>query len=182
MQRTRTMLAALICALTVALAAGCGEKKAGTSEPSEARAKSSSVTSSTGNPENSTSDSNGDPLSPLWEKALYKEDCEIGAGAHNARITVGIGERKVTITVKSDKNNLAEMLTESGLAEGEESSYGLYIKRVNGVLADYDADKAFWSLMQNGTPTAVGASSITVADGDSYELVYTLADDMDAAA
>lgn len=166
MKRTRNLFAALLCAFTVTLAAGCGEQK-----PS---AESGAFFAS--------SDSTGDALSPLWERAQYTEDCEIGSGAHSARITVQIGERKVTITVKSDKTNLAEMLTESKLVEGEEGSYGLYIKRVNGILADYDADKAFWSLQQNGTPTALGASSITVADGDAYELVYTPADEENAAA
>lgn len=164
MRRTKTLFAALLCAFAITLA-GCGEKP-----------------SSEGVVVSAASGSTGDALSPLWERALYTEDCEIGSGAHSARITVGIGERTVVITVKSDKTNLAEMLTESGLAEGDKSEYGLYIKRVNGVLADYDADKAFWSLLQNGTPTAVGASSITVKDGDAYELVYTLADEENAAA
>lgn len=200
MKRTKTLLAALVCTLTAALA-GCGEQKAGNSGSSERPAVSASsttsapgdssdgITGSTNDPASSTGDvtsevtsDTGDPLSTLWNGALYTEDCEIGSGAHNALITVKIGSRDVTITVKSDKSNLAEMLTESGLVEGEESSYGLYIKKVNGVLADYDTDKAFWSLLQNGTPTAVGASSITVSDGDAYELVYTAADDMNAAA
>lgn len=174
MKRTRNLFAALLCTFTVTLAAGCGEQK-----PS---AESGAVFASSDSTGVSTSDSTGDALSPLWERAQYTEDCEIGSGAHSARITVQIGERKVTITVKSDKTNLAEMLTESKLVEGEEGSYGLYIKRVNGILADYDADKAFWSLQQNGTPTALGASSITVADGDAYELVYTPADEENAAA
>lgn len=161
MRRTRTLLAVLVC---VCALTGCGGQK---TEAPETYA--SAVISAVAG--------DSDPLSPLWEHAKYTEDCEIGSGAHNVRIIVGIGERSVTITVRSDKTNLAEMLTESGLVEGEESSYGLYIKRVNGVLADYDTDKAFWSLQQNGTPTAVGASLITIADGDAYELVYTPADE-----
>lgn len=162
MKRTKNLFAALLCAFTVTLA-GCGEQK-----PS---AQGSSVSETSGT---------GDALSPLWEQARYTEDCEIGSGAHTALITVTIDGKSVLITVKSDKDNLAEMLVETGLAEGDESEYGLYIKRVNGVLADYDVDQAYWSLLQNGVPTAVGASSITITDGDAYELMYASA--MDAAA
>lgn len=162
MKRTKNLFAALLCAFTVTLA-GCGEQK-----PS---AQGSSVSETSGT---------GDAQSPLWERAQYTEDCEIGSGAHTALITVTIDGKSVLITVKSDKDNLAEMLVETGLAEGDESEYGLYIKRVNGVLADYDVDQAYWSLLQNGVPTAVGASSITITDGDAYELMYASA--MDAAA
>lgn len=187
--RTRKALAALLCAIALTLT-GCGEKEqessgyssapavvsdaggsssAGTESP-ESSISSTSVISSS---ETSTRDEPGDGL---WSGATYTKDTEIGTGAHSVLVTVSIGGKSVTITVKSDKDNLAEMLTESGLAEGDDSEYGLYIKRVNGVLADYDVDQSFWNLLQNGTPTAVGASSITVTDGDAYELAYTIAE------
>lgn len=156
MRRIKTAVVALVCAAACVIS-GCGT---GAREPSGSLAAS-----------------NSDPLSALWEQAVYTEDCEIGSGAHSAHIGVKIGSRTVTITVNSNKTNLAEMLTESGLIEGETGAYGLYITRVNGVLADYDADKAFWSLQQGGVPTAMGVSSVTVTDGDSYDLVYTLADE-----
>ncbi len=158
MKKTRTALAALLCAVSVTLTA-CGEKTK-TLESSG----SSTVVSDAG----------------LWSGATYTEDTEIGAGAHTALITVTIDGKSVVITMKSDKDNLAEMLVETGLAEGDNSEYGLYIKRVNGVLADYSVDQSYWSLLQNGTPTAVGASSITISDGDAYELMYVSA--MEAAA
>lgn len=148
MMRTRTALAALLCAISVALTA-CGESAGNSGESHE------SVISS----------------ADRWSGAVYTEDAEIGAGAHTALITVTIEDKSVVITVKSDKVNLAEMLVESGLVEGDEGEYGLFIKRVNGVLADYDADGSYWSLMQSGVPTAAGASSITVKDGDAYELM-----------
>ena len=120
--------------------------------------------------------------SSLWENALYKEDAEIGEGAHSVSVKVEIGDRSVTLTVKSDKDNLADMLTESGLVEGDNGEYGLYIKKVNGVSADYETDGAYWGLNKDGEPSAVGASFITVKDGEHYELVYTSADAFDTAA
>lgn len=135
-------------------------------------------------PESSSSadESSGGAFSALWEGAKYTEDTEIGEGAHSVLIDVTIGGKTVTITVKSDKDNLAEMLTESGLAEGEDSAYGLYIKKVNGVLADYDIDQSYWGLNKDGAPTAVGASSITVEDGERYELAYVTMDEEQPAA
>lgn len=189
MKKTRTALAALLCAISVTLTA-CAEKTApessgGAAVVSDAGGISSTGAESAGNssesPESSISSENAESKAPdqtsaeLWSEATYTEDTEIGSGAHTALITVTIDGKSVTITVKSDKDNLAEMLVETGLAEGDESEYGLYIKRVNGVLADYDVDQSYWSLLQNGTPTAVGASAITISDGDAYELMYVSA-------
>lgn len=198
--RTRKALAALLCAIALTLT-GCGEKKQESSGASDNSGSAAVVSdagaassTSTENPESAISSvvssagaessvvssnetsSADEPGAGLWSGAKYTEDTEIGSGAHSVLITVTIDGKSVVITVKSDKDNLAEMLVEAGLVEGDESEYGLYIKRVNGVLADYDVDQSFWNLLQNGTPTAVGASSITVTDGDAYELAYTIAE------
>ncbi len=98
------------------------------------------------------------------------------------KIEVKANGKSVTLTVRSDNDNLEKILTENKLVEGDESEFGLYIKKVNGIRADYDADKAYWALCKDGTPTATGASGITVADGDHYELVYTAADAVQPAA
>lgn len=123
-----------------------------------------------------------DGLNFLWDNAQYTEDTEVGEGAHSVFIEVKIGGKSVTLTVKSDKDNLADMLTENGLVEGDNGDYGLYIKKVNGITADYDTDNAYWGLNKDGEPTPVGASAITVTDGEHYELVYTNADTFDTAA
>ena len=181
MAKAKTILAALICAGAVALT-GCGETAEAPKDSGGASIAASSVGDPSGAAEESSkaegsSETADDPLLGLWSAAKYEDGAEIGSGEHHVIITVKIGGREAALTVRSDADNLAEMLTESGLAEGDVSEYGLYIKRVNGVLADYDADGAFWSLQQGGVPTAVGASAITITDGDRYELVYTLADE-----
>ena len=166
MKRTsKAMLMAFVCSCSLVFTA-CADKET----PGPANG-SSTV---------STAESGG--LSPLWENALYKEDTEIGEGAHSVLVEVKIGEKSVTLTVKSDKDNLADMLTENGLVDGDMSEYGLYIKKVNGVTADYDTDGAYWGLNKDGEPTPVGASAITVTDGEHYELVYTSADAFETAA
>lgn len=151
---TNTLLAAFICACALAFT-GCGDTNNGAS------------------PAASTEKPESDALSALWENARYKEDAEIGEGVHNVKIEVKIGSKSVTLDVKSDKDNLADILTENKIAEGDDGEYGLYINKVNGVLADYDTDKAFWGLYKDGEMTAAGVSSITINDGEHYELVYT---------
>ncbi|MBR6808035.1 MAG: DUF4430 domain-containing protein [Clostridia bacterium] len=75
--------------------------------------------------------------------------------------------------IKTDKETLADALLEAKLVEGEMSTYGLYIKVVNGIRADYDLDGAYWSLSKGGEMLMTGASETTIADGDSFELTYT---------
>lgn len=162
MKWTKTLPAALLCALALT---GCGSVSGNVSSPNG----SAAVSAASG-------------ADALWENAVYKEDASVGEGAHNVKIEVKIGTKSVTLDVKSDKDNLGDILTENGLVEGETSAYGLYIKKVNGVSADYDADGAYWGVCKDGTPTPTGISGITIKDGEHYELVYTLADAAEPAA
>ena len=123
-----------------------------------------------------TTDAEGNTPSPtdvLWSDATYQADTTLGEGAKTVLVTVKAEEKSVTFTVKTDCETLADALLAVGLAEGEQSSYGLYIKKVNGILADYDVNQSYWSLEQNGKALMTGASGVTELDGAQYELVYT---------
>lgn len=109
----------------------------------------------------------GDP----WEDAIYTEDAVIGEGNTTVYVEVKVGEHSVTFTVKTDKTILGEALQSNGLVEGEESTFGLYIKKVNGITADYDVDGSYWGFYKNGEYMMVGVDSCEFADGEHYELV-----------
>ena len=109
----------------------------------------------------------------LWENATYKEDTTLGSGSKTVYVTVVALEKSIKVTLKTDKSNLAEALLESSLAEGDVSEYGLYIKKVNGITADYAVNKSYWSFCQNGEALMYGVSSAEISGGESYELVYT---------
>jgi hypothetical protein len=115
----------------------------------------------------------GVPKEGLWENATYTTDKEFGSGAKTVQVEVKAGEQSVTFTVKTDKENLADALLEHGLVSGDDSAFGLYIKYVNGMRADYDKDQAYWGLTKNGETMLDGASSITELDGAHYEFTYT---------
>lgn len=106
----------------------------------------------------------------LWENALYTEDTSFGDGEKEVSVTVVAGENDVVLTLHSDKDNLGDALLEHGLVEGEDGPYGLYIKSVNGIVADYDIDKTYWSLSKEGDYMTTGVSETTFEDGDSFEL------------
>lgn len=183
MKKTRAFIIAAVIALNLALT-GCNNGN-GSSVPagqtsdvssgsvSGTVSETSGATSETSGTASETSSAVSETASALWETAQYKEDTELGKGKNSVKIEVKADGKSVTLTVHSDNDNLEKILTENKLVEGDQSEFGLYIKKVNGIRADYDADKAYWALCKNGEMTATGASGITVADGEHYEFVYT---------
>ena len=108
----------------------------------------------------------------VWEDAIYRSDKEFGKGAKTVEVEVKVEEQSVTFTIHTDKEMLGDALLEHGLLEGEEGPYGLYIKKVNGMLADYDVNQHYWSLCKNGEYMMTGVDSTPIADGEHYEIVY----------
>lgn len=109
----------------------------------------------------------------VWEKATYTTDKEFGNGKKTITVEVKAGDRSVTFTVKTDKENLADALLEHKLVDGDDGQYGIYIKYVNGIQADYDVDQSYWSLTKNGEMHNYGASTTIITDGERYEFTYT---------
>ena len=97
-----------------------------------------------------------------------------GTGAVSFCLTVtDLDGTQKEFVVKTDKKNVADALVEVGLVSGENSEYGLYIKVVNGITADYGVDGSYWSLLVNGEMSMVGASSVLVTEGLRVELKKT---------
>lgn len=64
---------------------------------------------------------------------------------------------------------------EKGLTfEGEEGEFGLMIDTVNGETAVFAEDGAYWSFYVNGAYCEYGVSEQPVADGDEFEIRYTI--------
>ena len=106
-----------------------------------------------------------------WADATYLSDTELGKGEKTVTVTVKAGENEVSFTIHTDKTYLGDALLEHKLIEGDESEFGLYVKKVNGIIADYDVDKTYWGFYKNGEMMMTGVSSVEFADGESYELV-----------
>lgn len=107
----------------------------------------------------------------IWTNALYQNDTEIGEGAKTVQVEVKAGDKSVTFTVHTDKETLGDALLEHNLIAGEEGAYGLYVKLVNGIEADYDKDGTYWALYKNGEMMMVGVDGAVITDGEHYELI-----------
>jgi hypothetical protein len=106
-----------------------------------------------------------------WADAIYLNDTEFGEGSKTVNVTVKAGDDEITFTIHSDERYLGDALLEHGLIDGDMGEFGLYVKKVNGILADYDIDKTYWGFYKSGEMMMVGVSGAEFADGDSYELV-----------
>lgn len=73
-----------------------------------------------------------------------------------------------TFTVTTEKATVGEALLDEGLIEGEDSQYGLYVKKVNGVYADYAETGTYWAFYVNGAYGATGVDVTPVEDGATY--------------
>ena len=106
-----------------------------------------------------------------WEDAIYRKDAEFGDGAKCVEVEVKVEDQSVTFTIHTDKEMLGDALLEHELIEGEKGAYGLYVKKVNGITADYDVDKTYWALYKNGEYSLTGVDLTPISDGEHYEIV-----------
>lgn len=109
----------------------------------------------------------------LWADAIYTEDVALGTGACEFLVDIEVGEKSITLTVKTDKEYLGDALLELGIIEGTEGPYGLYIDKVNGILASFEGDGAWWGLTVNGETSMSGVSAVKVESGARYGLKYS---------
>ena len=109
----------------------------------------------------------------LWESATYRRDMEFGDGAKTLVVEVEAGEEKISFTLQTDKETVGEALLEHGLIDGENGAYGLYVKIVNGITADFDVDQSYWAFYINGETAMTGVDMTTIEEGAVYKLAYT---------
>ena len=102
--------------------------------------------------------------------------CEKPTGNNDEKtITVTVTDdkgEKTVFTITTNSPNLRGALEQEKLVEGDESEYGLYVKVVNGVRADYDKDGAWWGFYKDGKQLPSGIDDTIISDGDKYEIKY----------
>lgn len=76
---------------------------------------------------------------------------------------------KSTFSYDTDAEYLGEVLTEEGLAEGTEGSYGMFITTVDGETAD-DSKEQWWCITKDGEMVNTGADQTPIQDQDQFEL------------
>lgn len=117
-------------------------------------------------------------LPEVWEDATYTEDTTMGEGSKMVDVYVTAADKSVKLTVKTDEEKLGAALLELGIIEGDMGEFGIYIKVVNGMTADYGVDASWWGfnkVLPDGTRETMmtGVDGVTISDGEAYELIYS---------
>jgi len=93
----------------------------------------------------------------------------LGEGAAQFAFTVIDKEGNETaFEIHTDKEIVGEALLELELIAGEDGAYGLYVKTVNGITADYDADQTYWAFYVNGEYASSGVDTTPIEEGMTY--------------
>ncbi len=94
----------------------------------------------------------------------------VGDGKTEFGFTVtDLDGNKTEFTVRTDKTTVGEALLDAKLIEGDNSEYGLYVKKVNGITADYDTDGTYWAFYIDGEYAMTGVDITEITDGANYE-------------
>ena len=102
---------------------------------------------------------------------VQREGGELGEGSKEFALTVTDKDGNETqFEIHTDKEMVGEALQELNLIDGEEGEYGLFVKTVNGITADYDTDGVYWAFYVNGEYAASGVDVTQITEGDSYAL------------
>ncbi len=109
----------------------------------------------------------------VWESATYTEDQTFGEGAKTVVVEVKAQDKSVTFTIQTDEETVGAALMEHGLIAGDEGPYGLYVKSVNGMSADYDVDQRYWAFYVNGEISMTGVDVTSITDGETYQMIYS---------
>ena len=83
-------------------------------------------------------------------------------------IVVDKDGNETSFNLSSDKKTVGDALLAEGLIEGENGAYGLYVKKVNGITADYDTDKTYWAFYINGEYAMTGVDATEIVEGATY--------------
>ena len=109
----------------------------------------------------------------VWETATYRRDMTLGDGVRTVTVEVAAEDEVITFTVKTDKETVGAALLEEELIAGEEGDFGLYIKTVNGMTADYDVDRSYWAFYIDGDYAMSGVDGTAIDEQATYRLEYT---------
>ena len=93
----------------------------------------------------------------------------LGEGETTFPFTVVDKEGNETLfEIHTDKEMVGEALLELDLIKGEDGAYGLYVKTVNGITADYDIDQTYWAFYVNDEYAVSGVDTTEIQNGQTY--------------
>ena len=98
-----------------------------------------------------------------------KDGETVGQGATAFSVEVKDAEGKATkFTVQTDEKTVGAALLKLNLVAGEQGQYGLYIKQVLGITADYEKDGTYWAFYIDGQYAPAGVDMTDIVPGSTY--------------
>ncbi len=83
------------------------------------------------------------------------------------KVVLEDGKEEVFI-INTDEKTVGAALISLGLIEGEDGDYGLYVKKVNGVEADYEKTGTYWAFYAKGEYAMSGVDKTDIENGAEY--------------
>lgn len=125
---------------------------------------------STGCNDSKTTETSSQATTEAATEAQNSSDVTVvGEGETSFPFSVTDAEGSETLfEVHTDQTTVGAALQECNLIEGEESEYGLYVKTVNGITADYDTDGTYWAFYIDGEYASTGVDQTDISAGSSY--------------
>ncbi len=167
---SKSLFTLLLLAVLAMSFTACG-KNQGATDPATKNEASSNGTPSTA--QTQTSGTNIIEKSGLWENATYLEDTEFGQGSRKLVVEVKADNQTVKFTVHTDETTVGAALLANNLIDGEAGAYGLYVKVVNGITADYDIDQSYWAFYIDGEYAMSGVDTTDISEESVYCLERT---------
>lgn len=133
------------------------------------KAENDSTEENVANDENQTNEKKDEvEATGLWASAKYRSNTTIGEGSKSVSFDIEAEGKKITITLKTDKNTLGEAMYEHDLINDP-----TFFDTLNGMLASWDKDQAYWAFYQGENFMMVGVGDTTIEGGEAYRFVYT---------
>ncbi len=96
---------------------------------------------------------------------------ELGQGEKTFIFQVHDAEEHITpFKINTNKTIVGEALQELGIIEGEEGDYGLYVKTVNGIFAEYETTGNYWAFYVGDAYASAGIDMTEIVSGETYSL------------
>lgn len=118
---------------------------------------------------NTNKESGSNPPATQVQSEQETETNVLGEGKTQFLFTVVDKEGQETnFEIHTDKEIVGEALLELDLIAGDEGEFGLYVKTVNGITADYDVDQTYWAFYVNGEYASSGVDTTNIEEGATY--------------
>lgn len=155
---SKAVFVRVLCLLLMATigftAAGCGAKK----------------------DKNDVTVENGQIIIGEGSEVVLNEKGQIVLGEGSAVFVFQMKDKEENVTeweIHTDEKTVGGALMALGLIEGEEGEYGIYVKKVCGIEADYDKDQSYWAFYVDGEYGTSGVDQTEIETDKVYAFVYS---------